>query len=163
MSISPILDASSAVIVHTLTASFALILGPFVFTPKRRGKLHKTLGYFWITSLFVAACSSFLIHEIRLAGPFSPIHILSVITLIGLARGFLYIRHGNVKGHERTMLSLYWLGAMAAGIFTLLPGRIMNDVLFPTTPWMGYVVIAFGSVLITRFVLRQSRAAREHT
>ena len=159
MSVNPILDASNAIIVHTLTASFALILGPFVFTPKRRGKLHKTLGYVWITSLFVAACSSFFIHEIRLAGPFSPIHILSVITLIGLARGLLYIRQGNVQAHQRTMLSLYWLGVLAAGIFTMLPGRIMNDVLFPNAPWMGYVVIVLGSILITRFVLRQSGTA----
>ena len=159
MSVNPILDASNAIIAHTLTASFALILGPFVFTPKRRGKLHKTLGYVWITSLFVAACSSFFIHEIRLAGPFSPIHILSVITLIGLARGLLYIRQGNVLAHQRTMLSLYWLGVLAAGIFTMLPGRIMNDVLFPNAPWMGYVVIVLGSILITRFVLRQSGTA----
>jgi uncharacterized membrane protein len=159
MSVNPILDASNAIIVHTLTASFALILGPFVFTPKRRGKLHKTLGYCWITSLCVAACSSFFVHEIRLAGPFSPIHILSVVTLIGLARGLLYIRQGNVKAHQRTMLSLYWLGVLAAGIFTMLPGRIMNDVLFPNAPWMGYVVIALGSILITRFILRQSSTA----
>ena len=132
MSISPILDASSAVIVHTLTASFALILGPFVFTPKRRGKLHKTLGYFWITSLFVAACSSFLIHEIRLAGPFSPIHILIPVTLLGLWIGVTAARKADFKAHRSTMLQLFVLALLLPGLFTLLPGRAMHDVVFGT-------------------------------
>ncbi|NQY61564.1 DUF2306 domain-containing protein [Cognatishimia sp.] len=156
MSINPILDASCAIKVHTLAASFALTLGPFIFTPKARGKLHKTLGYIWIFAMATTAISSFFIHSFQLFWVFSPIHFLSIFVLFGLCRAFWFIRNGNVTGHARTMLGMYWYGVIAAGIFTLLPGRMLNRAFFPETPWLGYVVIAFGSLLIIRHIRRQT-------
>jgi uncharacterized membrane protein len=156
MSINPILDASSAIKVHTLAASFALTLGPFIFTPKSRGKLHKTLGYLWIIAMATTALSSFFIQGFQLIGVFSPIHFLSVFILYGLCRAFWFIRTGEVEKHARTMMGMYWYGVLAAGIFTLIPGRTLNRAVFPDAPWLGYLVIACGALLILRHIRREA-------
>ena len=156
MSINPILDASSAIKVHTLAASFALTLGPFIFTPKARGKLHKFLGYIWILAMATTAISSFFIHSFKVIWIFSPIHFLSIFILFGLCHAFWYIRNGNVIGHARTMLGMYWYGVLAAGIFTLLPGRMLNRAFFPEAPWLGYLFIACGALLIIRHIRREA-------
>lgn len=52
------------------------------------------------------------------------------------------------------MLGLYWYGVLTAGIFTLLPGRALNEAFFPQAPWLGYLAIASGAVFIIRHVRR---------
>src|SRR4051812_50154529 len=60
-------------------AAFALGLVQFA-APK--GTLpHRTLGWIWVLLMASVAISSFWIHTIRLVGPFSPIHLLSIFTL----------------------------------------------------------------------------------
>lgn len=157
MSINPILEASSAIQVHVLTASIALILGPFVLSQERRGKLHKTLGYIWITAMAITALSSFFIHGFKFIWVFSPIHFLSAYVLYGLCRALWYIRNGNVVGHSQTMRGLYWYGVLAAGAFTFIPGRIMNRTIFPDAPWLGFVVIECGAVFVVRQIRRDAR------
>jgi uncharacterized membrane protein len=69
-----------------------------------------------------------LIHQIRLFGPFSPIHLLAVVTLLSVPSAVLAARKGNVGHHRRAMLALFWFALVGAGAFTLLPGRIMHRV-----------------------------------
>ncbi len=70
--------------------------------------------------------SSFFIHEIKLPGPFSPVHLLSVFTLVMLPLAVVHARPHNVEGQRNAMLGLF-VGALAiAGGFTFLPGRIMH-------------------------------------
>ena len=157
MSINPILDASSAIKVHTLAASFALMSGPLVFTPKARGKLHKTLGYCWIIAMAVTAISSFFVHTFQVFWIFSPIHLLSILVLWSLTSALRAIYAGNIERHSKTMLQLYWYGVIAAGIFTLSPERLLNEALFPDKPWLGLVVIALGAMLILRQIHRDIR------
>ena len=80
--------------------------------------------------MFVVAVSSFFIHEIRLWGPFSPIHLLSVFTLIMLPLAVLRARRHDVAKHRRAMTGLFIGALVVAGAFTLLPGRIMHAVVF---------------------------------
>jgi len=76
------------------------------------------------------AASSFWIHGFRIIGPFSPIHLLSIFTLVMLPVAVLHARHHRVERHRKAMTSIF-IGAMViAGLFTLLPGRIMHDVVF---------------------------------
>jgi uncharacterized membrane protein len=35
-----------------------------------------------------------------------------------------------IRAHRKTMLSLFWLALVGAGLFTLLPGRIMGQMVF---------------------------------
>ena len=80
--------------------------------------------------MLTIAVSSFFIHSIRLWGPFSPIHLLSIFTVVMLARAVFNARRHRVDAHRNAMVGLF-LGALGiAGAFTLLPGRIMHAVVF---------------------------------
>lgn len=64
----------------------------------------------------------------RIVGDFSPIHLLSILTLIGLPRMVMSARAGNVTTHRRVVLLLFFGALVAAGIFAFMPGRIMYRV-----------------------------------
>ena len=74
------------------------------------------------------AGSSFLINELRLWGAFSPIHLLSAWTLFSLVMAVHHVRRGNIGQHTIWMVLLYVLALLVTGLFTLWPGRIMNQV-----------------------------------
>ena len=61
----------------------------------------------WVVLLLVISASSFLIHGIRMWGPWSPIHILSVLTPIMLIVGVLAARGHHVRTHRITMISIF--------------------------------------------------------
>ena len=75
------------------------------------------------------AGSSFLISELRLWGAFSPIHLLSAWTLFSLVMAVYHARRGNIAQHKVWMVLLYILALLVTGLFTLWPGRVMNQVL----------------------------------
>ena len=78
----------------------------------------------------VIAVSSFWIHEIRLVGPFSPIHLLSIFTLVMLPLAVLHARRHRVDRHRKAMIGIFCGALLIAGAFTFLPGRIMHAVAF---------------------------------
>jgi len=83
-----------------------------------------------VVLLLVISASSFLIHGIRMWGPWSPIHILSVLTPIMLIVGVLGARTHHLRTHKITMISIFAGALVLAGLFTLVPGRIMHSVVF---------------------------------
>jgi uncharacterized membrane protein len=91
---------------------------------------HRLFGWLWVGLLATVAVSSFFIHEIRLWGPWSPIHLLSLFTLAMLPLAVLRARQHDVRRHQRAMIGLFVGALMIAGVFTLLPGRIMHAVIF---------------------------------
>jgi uncharacterized membrane protein len=91
---------------------------------------HRTLGWIWVALMLVISASSFLIHGIRMWGPWSPIHILSVFTPIMLAVAVVAARSHRVRTHKITMMSVFAGALVLAGLFTLVPGRIMHTALF---------------------------------
>jgi uncharacterized membrane protein len=74
------------------------------------------------------AISSFWIHSIRLVGPFSPIHLLSIFTLVMLPLAVLHAHRHRVPRHRNAMISIFLGALVIAGAFTFLPGRIMHAV-----------------------------------
>lgn len=130
MSIQPFLEASPFVKFHATAALLALLLGSIQLLMQKGGKRHRVVGYIWLASMLIVSSTSFFINHFRLIGPFSPIHILSVLTLINVPRAVLAARSGNIKAHRSAMLQLYWLALVGAGLFTLLPNRIFGYMLF---------------------------------
>ena len=126
MTLQPLLNASPVIQLHALAAVLALGLGVFQFWMPKRGLRHRYVGYSWAALMMVIALSSFFIHEIRLIGPFSPIHILSIVTLIGVPRAILAARRRNFVAHQRGMKIVFYSALVGAGLFTLLPRRIMG-------------------------------------
>ena len=76
------------------------------------------------------ALSSFGINDFRIIGPFSPIPLLSACTLFHLGHALRGIRRGEVEKRAADMRSALLHVLIGAGACTLLPGRIMHEVVF---------------------------------
>jgi uncharacterized membrane protein len=144
MSLTPLLIAPLAVQVHALSAILAFLLGALVLFRRKGTTGHRVMGRLWALLMLGAATSSWFINDIRMIGPFSPIHIFSIMTYVGLAEGIWHIRHGNLARHRQAMVGLYFGALVLAGAFTLLPGRRMYRVLFGSAenPWASALLIA---------------------
>ena len=130
MSLAPLLNASPVIQIHAFAAIAAFALGLVQFTAPKGTLPHRTIGWIWVALMAAVAISSFWIHEIRLFGPFSPIHLLSIFTPIMLVLGVWYARRHKVRGHSITMTSIFFGALVIAGLFTFVPGRIMHAVVF---------------------------------
>jgi uncharacterized membrane protein len=130
MSFAPLLNAAPAIPIHAFAAMAAFVLGIVQFTAPKGTLPHRTLGWIWVALMAVVAISSFWIHEIRLWGPWSPIHLLSIFTPIMLVLAVWYARRHNVRGHKITMISIFFGALVIAGIFTFVPGRLMHAAVF---------------------------------
>lgn len=128
MSFTPLLTASASIQIHLALALLALGLGTTVIFLKKGTPKHKTIGMIWSAVMYGTALSSFAVTSL-LPGHFSPIHILSLVTLATLPLAILARRRGDIKGHARIMLANY-AGLVIAGMFTLIPGRLLGQVVF---------------------------------
>ena len=115
---------------HAVAAMAAIILGGLQFYMKKGGILHKLIGRTWIGLMVVVSVSSFFIHKIELWGAYSPIHLLSVWTIFSLGLAIYYVRVGNIKRHKQVMIALYGFALLLTGLFTLMPGRVMHQIVF---------------------------------
>lgn len=130
MNLEPLTNTSTAIQLHVIAAVLAFALGLLQIFLRKGTAHHKMAGWVWIGLMAAVALSSFFIHTIQLVGPWSPIHLLSVYTLIMLWWGVRQGRKGNSRGHGITMASLFVFALIGAGVFTLLPGRMMHTVVF---------------------------------
>jgi uncharacterized membrane protein len=130
MSLAPLLDAAPAIPLHALAAMSAFALGLVQFAAPKGTLPHRTLGCIWVLLMASVAVSSFWIHQIRLIGPWSPIHLLSIFTLVMLPLAVWRAHRHRVADHRRIMIALFSGALVVAGLFTLLPGRIMHAVVF---------------------------------
>lgn len=130
MSLTPLLNAAPAIPLHAFAAMAAFVLGAVQLAAPKGTLPHRTLGWIWVALMALVAASSFWIHQIRLVGPWSPIHLLSIFTLVVLPLGVWRAHRHRVVDHRRIMISLFAGALVIAGLFTLLPGRIMHAVAF---------------------------------
>jgi uncharacterized membrane protein len=130
MNLAPLLEAVPPIPLHAVAAMAAFVLGAVQLAAPKGTLPHRTLGWIWVGLMAAVAVSSLWIHQIRLAGPWSPIHLLSIFTLVMLPLGVWRARRHNVTAHRRTMIGIFTGALVIAGLFTLVPGRIMHAVLF---------------------------------
>ena len=114
---------------HAIMAMIAIILGGIQLSMKKGGAIHKLLGRIWVGIMMFVAISSFFIHEIKLWEDYSPIHLLSLWTIFILGVGIYYARVGNIKRHKQVMIATYFFALILTGFFTLMPGRVMHQIL----------------------------------
>ena len=143
MTLDPLLEADLAIRIHAATAIAAVALGGLVLWRRKGTALHKALGRVWVVLMFTAATSALFINEIRLIGPFSPIHLFSLFTYVTLYNGLrAVILHRDIVRHRAEMQGLYIGALMLAGAFTFLPGRRMHMVLFgPDAGWTQSLLV----------------------
>ena len=112
---------------HIVTVTPALPLGAWLLLRPKGTAPHRGLGRIWALLMLVTAMTSFGITE--LTGHFSPIHLLSILTIVSVLRGIRFARTGDIPRHQRAMV-LAFTGLVAAAVFTLLPGRLLGSWLF---------------------------------
>jgi uncharacterized membrane protein len=130
MSLTPLLHASPAIQIHAFAAMTAFVLGVVQLSAPKGTLPHRALGWTWAGLMTVVAVSSFWINELRVMGPWSPIHLLSIFTLATLPFAILQARRHRVLAHRRAMMGLFLGALVVAGLFTLMPGRLMHAVVF---------------------------------
>jgi uncharacterized membrane protein len=130
MSLAPLLNAAPEVRVHAFAAIAAFALGTVQLAAPKGTLPHRTLGWIWVVLMLAISASSFLIHGIRMWDPWSPLHLLSVFAPVMVAVAVVAARRHRVRAHKITMISIFAGALLLAGLFTLLPGRLMHDVLF---------------------------------
>lgn len=130
MSVAPLLEAAPAIPLHAFAAMAAFVLGLVQFAAPKGTLPHRTIGWIWVALMAVVAASSFWIHQIHLVGPFSPIHLLSIFTLVMLPLAVWRAHTHRVADHRRIMIMTFIGALVIAGLFTLVPGRIMHQVIF---------------------------------
>jgi uncharacterized membrane protein len=134
MTLAPLLEAPPVIVFHAMAAMAAFALGIVQFAAPKGTIPHRTFGWFFVGLMLVVALSSLWIHQIRLWGPWSPIHLLSIFTLVTLPRAVWAAHRHHVAEHRFAMISLFLGALVIAGAFTLLPGRIMHQVVFGSAP-----------------------------
>ena len=161
MTIQPFLAAGPTIQLHVVAAVLAVALGPIALARRSRDRWHKCAGYAWVLSMAALAASGLFIHSIRMVGPFSPIHLLSFLTLWQLWLGVREARAGKIAAHRYRMQAIYMLALMLTGAFTLSPGRLMSRILFPEAPVAGFVaVLALAGLGCAWWLHAVSRRAR---
>jgi uncharacterized membrane protein len=130
MSLAPLLEAAPAIPVHAFAAMAAFVLGAVQFAAPKGTLPHRTIGWIWVILMLAVAGSSFWIHQIKLWGDWSPIHLLSILVLVSVPLAVWKAHHHEVTDHRRIMILVFSGALVVAGLFTLLPGRIMHAVIF---------------------------------
>ncbi|MBZ9917664.1 DUF2306 domain-containing protein [Mesorhizobium sp. BR1-1-12] len=128
MSLGPLLSARPPI--PWLAAFAALAIGGVQLALPKGTLRHRAMGYLWAALMLAVAISSFWIQQIRLIGPFSPIHLLSILVLVTVPLAVWHARNHRVAKHRKAMIALYIFALVGAGVFTLVPGRILHDVVF---------------------------------
>lgn len=167
MNLAPLLDAPLAIQIHVATVLPAALIGPYMFWARKGTPVHRLIGKVWLGLMLVAAISSFFIHQINMLAGFSPIHLLSAYVVVGCYLAYKSARERRITAHKRQVIGLYLGGIVGAGTFTLLPGRIMNKVVFSyPESWpdggrlLAFVAIMAGITLVLLMGARMSAPRR---
>ena len=79
--------------------------------------------------MLTTAISAFFIRYIN-DGQFSWIHLFIPLTFFTVFEAIYFIRKGNIKRHKRAVTGLFFGALLIPGVFSFLPGRIMNMMVF---------------------------------
>jgi uncharacterized membrane protein len=130
MTLEPLLTAAPSVQIHAYAAMSAFALGLVQFAAPKGTLPHRALGWLWVGLMAVVSVSAFFIHALKIWGIWSPIHLLAIYTLVMLPLAVHRARSHRVAAHRQAMTGMFVFALILAGAFTLLPGRIMHDVVF---------------------------------
>jgi uncharacterized membrane protein len=103
---------NSVLICHIITASLAIVIGPFQFLKKVRNKrkeFHRNLGKIYVVSIFMSGLTGIYLSYFVFGGIFSKLGFfsLSMAWLITTYIAYKYIRNGKFKQHEEWMYRSY--------------------------------------------------------
>ena len=127
MSLAPLWAAKPITIVHALVAVVALAGGLGALVLKKGSPAHIVAGRVFVAAMLAAAITSFGISGVW-RGSYSPIHLLSILTIATVPLAIRAARRGEMRRHARVMM-LNFMGLLIAGAFAVAsPGRVLHDV-----------------------------------
>jgi uncharacterized membrane protein len=129
MTLAPLLQASPDIQIHAFVAMGAVVVGAVQLAAPKGTLPHRIVGSIWVLLMLVVSISAFFVHEIRIWGSWSPIHPLAIFTLVMLPIAVWRAHKHEIERHRRAMLGLFFGATVIAGLFTLMPGRIMHEVM----------------------------------
>lgn len=122
-------EVSPLIWAHIATVMLAVLLTPVMLLRQRGDRLHRRIGWVWCAAMMITALLSLGI-RVTNHGSLSPIHILSVVTLIGVPRLVLAARQHRIADHRRGVRVIVSLALLVAGLFTFPFGRMLGQWLF---------------------------------
>jgi uncharacterized membrane protein len=137
-----VLDQWNALIlVHAVSASYALLFGLVQMLRRRRGdRAHRLIGWTWTAAMGVTIVTSFGIRT--LTGGFDWLHALSLVTAFTITMGIVAARRRNVSSHRAFMMGTYF-GLLGAFIGVLaVPSRRIPETTVQHPILMGVRVLA---------------------
>ena len=141
------MDMSPTIAIHISAALGTIASGPVALWARRSGaqrpRLHRAFGYAWVTLMLVAATSAIFIRDFHLPNinGFTLIHLLIPVVYSTLVLAFWFLARGNITGHRKTMQGLYVGACLVAGVFTLLPGRFLGNLVLGQ--WLGLISLTY--------------------
>ena len=126
LTLSPLLS------VHIVCSLAAVILGGVMLARRKGTGSHRRLGWTWVGLMGLSALSSVFIGGGSFLGVpgLSPIHGFTVLVAVMLPLAVAHARGHRADRHRRAMLGLYVGACVTAGVFTLLPGRLLGGLLW---------------------------------
>lgn len=137
------MQMTPVIAIHMSAALAALAIGPIALWARRsavqRPRLHRAAGYAWVTLMLACALSALFIrdHDPPNVGGYTPIHLLVPLTFFGLFGAFRALHQGQITRHRQRMRNVYFGACVGAGIFTLLPGRYLGQLVWGQ--WLGWI------------------------
>jgi uncharacterized membrane protein len=128
MTLAPLLAAPLLVKLHAGAAMIALVVGIAQFVGVKGTTAHRALGWLWVAMMTIVAVSALGVTGED--GRYSWIHLMIPLVAALLPAAVLAARRHDVPRHRNAMLGLFFGALVVTGLFTLLPGRILGQVVF---------------------------------
>lgn len=129
LDISPLLRSPWVLKAHVAGAVASFAIGSVLLLDAKGRRMHRILGYGWVTTMSVTAISSFFLVGLN-GNNFSFIHAISAWAVIVLPMGVAAARRHDIKAHRKHMTGMFVGGMAIAGLFSFLPGRMMWSIFF---------------------------------
>lgn len=110
---------------HIGTIITAVILTPVMLLRRRGDRLHRRLGWLWVSAMALTALLTFGIRGIN-QGSLSLIHILSAWTLVQVPLIVWSAKTHNHRRHRNTVRGMVAGALLIAGIFTFPFDRLLG-------------------------------------
>ena len=130
MSLAPLLNAAPAIQLHAFSALAAFGLGAMQLAAPKGTLPHRTLGWIWVLAHGHRGGELVLDSRAARLGRVEPDPSLAIFTLAMLPLAVLHARRHRVGRHRNAMIAIFAGALVVAGLFTLMPGRIMHAVVF---------------------------------
>jgi uncharacterized membrane protein len=125
-------QASFWVWLHLGTVVPGTMLGLYQLWQPKGTPRHRLLGKIWCALMVITALAALMIRGYFLPNwhGINPIHIFSVMTLVGVPKIIITAKRHQIVDHQRAVFGLCLGGLFIAGLFTFLPGRLLGSWLF---------------------------------